>query len=139
LRTRSCDALDNPAAQHKNGRGFSSTSPHGLCAFELEHQAVNMNDIDRSKSRILRGMAISATAIGAVAVGAFAIGAVAVGAFAIGALTIRRLAIRGVVGTSAKFKSLEIQDLAVKRLHAAEVIVTDSLKVPGSNANPRIS
>jgi hypothetical protein len=42
-------------------------------------------------------------------------------------LVIGRLAIRRIVIESAKFKSLEIQDLTVKRLHAAEVTVTVSL------------
>jgi hypothetical protein len=40
---------------------------------------------------------------------------------------------------SGKLKSLEIQDLTVTRLHAAEITVSDSLKPPGSNVDPRIS
>jgi len=40
---------------------------------------------------------------------------------------------------SAKFKSLEIQDLTVTRLHAAEVTVSESLKLPGSNVDRKIS
>jgi hypothetical protein len=68
----------------------------------------------------LRGVAIIATAIGAVAVGAFAIGALAIG----------RLAIRRVFIERAKLKSLEINDLTVTRIHAAEVIVSDTLTLP---------
>jgi len=60
-------------------------------------------------------------------------------ATAIGALTIRRLAIRRVLVGSAEFKSLEIQDLTVTRLRAAEVTVTDSLKPPRSNVDHKIS
>jgi hypothetical protein len=67
---------------------------------------------------------------GVVAMIATAIGAVAVGVFAIGALAIRGLAIGRVVVGSAKFKSLEIQDLTVMRSHAAEVTVSNSLKLP---------
>src|ERR1700724_575176 len=110
---------------------YSATEPH--------HQAVNMNPMALSKSQILRATAISATAIGAAAVGAFAIGAAAVGGLAIGALAVRKLAIRGLLGRSAKFKSLEIQNLTVTRLRAGEVIVTDTLKAPGSTANPSLS
>ena len=66
---------------------------------------------------------------------ATAIGAVAVGAFAIGALAIGRLAIRRLAVANAKLKSLEIEDLTVKRRHAAEVTVSDSLKLPGYNAD----
>jgi hypothetical protein len=76
---------------------------------------------------------------GGVAMIAAAIGAVAVGAFAIGALAIGRLAIRRIQVESAKFKSLEIEDLTVTRLHAAEVIVRDSLKLPGSNVDHKLS
>jgi hypothetical protein len=78
-----------------------------------------------SKDLGFRGVAIVATAIGAMAVGA-----VAVGAFAIGALSIRRLAIRRVAIDIGELKSLHIQDLTVERLHAAEVTVSESLKVP---------
>jgi hypothetical protein len=70
---------------------------------------------------------------------ATAIGTVAVGAFAIGALAIRRLAIRRLVVDGAKFKSLEIQDLTVTRLHAAEVTVSDSLKLPEGNFDHKLS
>jgi len=53
----------------------------------------------------LRGVAIIATAIG-------------------------RLAIRRVFIERAKLKSLEINDLTVTRIHAAEVIVSDTLTLP---------
>jgi hypothetical protein len=49
------------------------------------------------------------------------------------------LAIRRVVVESAKLKSLEIQDLTVTRLHAAEVTVSDSLKLPGGDVDRKIS
>lgn len=43
------------------------------------------------------------------------------------------------VAPVAKLKSLEIQDLTVTRLRVAEVTVSDSLELPGSDDNPRIS
>jgi len=58
---------------------------------------------------------------------------------AVGALSIRRLAIRRILIESAEFKSLEIQDLIVTRLRAAEVTVTDSLTLPGSCVDHEIS
>jgi hypothetical protein len=48
------------------------------------------------------------------------------------------LAIRRIVIDSAKLKSLEIQDLTVKRLRVGDVTVSDSLKLPGSNVGPQI-
>jgi hypothetical protein len=86
---------------------------------------------DRSSSNHLdvRAVAMIATAIGAVAVGAFAIGALAIG----------RLAIRRVLIGRAKFKSIEIEDLTVTRLHFAEVTVSDSLKLPGSHGDRKTS
>jgi hypothetical protein len=78
-----------------------------------------------SKRQDLRGLAIIATAIGAVAIGAFAIGA----------LSIRRLVIRRVVIECGEFKSLAIQDLTVTRLRAAEVTVSDSLKLPVTDSS----
>jgi hypothetical protein len=69
----------------------------------------------------------------AVATIATAMGAVAVGAFAIGALAVGRLAIRRLEVEKAYLKSVEIEDLTVTRLHAAEVTVSDSLKLPRSN------
>jgi hypothetical protein len=59
-------------------------------------------------------------------------GAVAVGAFAIGALAVGRLAVRRLEVEKARLKSLNIEDLTVTRLHAAEVTVSDSLKLPGT-------
>jgi hypothetical protein len=88
-----------------------------------------MKKLHSSESLGFRGVAIIATGIGAVAVGAFAIGA----------LAISRLAIRRVLVESAKFKFLEIEDLTVTRLHAAAVTVSDSLKLPESNADHKIS
>jgi hypothetical protein len=79
-----------------------------------------MKEPRSSKPLGFRGVATIATAIGAVAVGAFAIGALAIG----------RLAIRRLSVESAKFNSLEIKDLTVMRIHAAEVTVSDSLKLP---------
>ena len=88
-----------------------------------------MKDLAGSKSLGFGGVAMIATAIGAVAVGAFAIGALAIG----------RLAIRRVLVDTAEFKSLKVHDLTVTRLHAAEVTVSDSLTLPGSNVNRAIS
>ncbi len=88
-----------------------------------------MKEIRSSKSLGFCGMAMIATAIGAVAVGAFAIGALAIG----------RLVIRRVLVGSAECKSLVIHDLSVTRFSAAEVTVSDSLKLPGSNADNKIS
>jgi hypothetical protein len=82
-----------------------------------------------SKAIALRNVAIGATAIGAAAVGAFAVGAFAIGALAIGRLAIRRLAIDRV-----RFKSVEIDELTVKRIHASEITVADSLHLPGSSS-----
>ena len=56
---------------------------------------------------------------------ASAIAAVAVGAFAIGVLVIRRLAIHHIDVGHAKFKSVEIQDLIVRRLRVDGVIVKE--------------
>jgi hypothetical protein len=84
-----------------------------------------MKDLNRSKRQDLRGLAVIATAIGAVAIGAFAIGA----------LSIRRLAIRRVFIECGEFKTLAIQDLTVTRLRAAEVTVSDSLKLPETNTS----
>jgi len=95
----------------------------------FERSRDSMKDFRSSTPLGVRGVALIATAIGAVAVGAFAIGALAIG----------RLAIRRVVVERAEFKSLEIRDLTVTRLHAAEVTVSDSLKVPGSNVDRKTS
>lgn len=79
-----------------------------------------MHDTDISNSSSARSGAM----IG------LAIGAVAVGAFAIGALAIRRLAIRRLLVGSAELQSLRIDDLVVTRIHAGEIIASDSLTVP---------
>ncbi len=79
-----------------------------------------MKELRGSESLSFRGVAMIATAIGAVAVGAFAIGR----------LVIRRLSVE-----NAKFKSLEIDDLTVTRLRAAEVTVSHSLDLPGGDAD----
>ena len=70
---------------------------------------------------------------------ATAVGAVAVGAFAIDALAIGQLAIRQDKIESAKINSLEIQDPAVKGLHAAEITVSDSLPLPRNNLDLEIA
>jgi hypothetical protein len=75
---------------------------------------------ESSKSMSLGGLTMIATAMGAVAVGAFAIGAFAIGRLAVGRL---------VVG-NVKFKSVEIETLSVSRLRAADVTVTNSVKLP---------
>lgn len=61
-------------------------------------------------------VAVGASASGASASGAFALGAFALGACAIGALAIRRLAVRSVAIGDARIRSLEIDDLSVRRL-----------------------
>lgn len=93
------------------------------------NSGLHMKDLTGSRRLGFRSVALIATAIGAVAVGAFAIGALAIG----------RLAIRRALVGNAEFKSLVIQDLAVTRLHAAEVTVSGSLNLPGDNADHRIS
>ena len=74
----------------------------------------------------------SAIAVPKLALIATAIGAVAVGAGAIGALAIGRLAIGRFAVQNGKFRSLEIDDLTVKRLHATEVSVSESLNFPSN-------
>lgn len=88
-----------------------------------------MKTLHRSENVGFGGAAMIATAIGAIAVGAFAIGA----------LAIWRLAIRRVLVDSVELKSLEVHDLTVTRLHAVEVTVSDSLKLPGSDRDHEIS
>jgi hypothetical protein len=51
---------------------------------------------------------------------ALALGATALGALAIGAVAIGRLAIGGLVVRKARFRSVEIDDLTVRRLHVLE-------------------
>lgn len=87
-----------------------------------------MKDQHNSQKQKMSGIALIVTAFGAVAVGAFAIGALAIGRLAVGRVTIDR----------AKLKSLEIGELTVKRLRAAEIIVSDTLDLPESGASPRI-
>jgi hypothetical protein len=65
--------------------------------------------------RAIEGMKLAAAKMGALAVGAMALGA-----FAIGAIAIGRLAIGGLAVRKAKFGSVEIEDLTVRRLHVLE-------------------
>jgi hypothetical protein len=51
---------------------------------------------------------------------ALALGAAALGAFAIGAIAIGSLAIGGLVVRKAKFRTVEIDDLTVRRLRVLE-------------------
>ncbi len=88
-----------------------------------------MKELGRSQGPTARAVAMIATAVGAVAVGAFAIGALAIG----------RLAIRRIVIDSAELKNLRIEDLTVIRLRAAEVVITDSLEVPGNDVQRKAS
>jgi hypothetical protein len=71
----------------------------------------------------------AASAVGAF-VGAVALGSVAVGAFAVGALVVGRLLIRHLRVDRGSFKSLDIQELTVRRLRAAEMTVTQTLQLP---------
>jgi len=88
-----------------------------------------MKERDRPQGRALPGMAVIGAAFGAVAVGAFAIGALSVG----------RMVVRRFLVGDAKFKSLEIQDLKVTRLHAAEIIVDTPLQIPTSGGQAKTS
>lgn len=74
----------------------------------------------------------TSVALPKIALIAAAIGAVAVGAFAIGALAIGRLAIRKLAVEHGRFKSLEIDGLTVRRLHAADVTISESLQFPSN-------
>ena len=56
----------------------------------------------------------------AMSAGAIAIGAVAIGAVAIGAIAIARVAIARMAVNKARFRSVEIDDLTVKRLRVLE-------------------
>ena len=86
-----------------------------------------MHEHIQYKSASTRSLAIAAAAVGALSVGALALGALA-----IGALAIRKLAVGRVAVGRAKFKFLEIDDLRVKRLSAAELTVDKSLRLPDS-------
>ena len=70
--------------------------------------------------------------LGAAAAGAFAMGAIAFSALAIGALAVGRMALGRVAVGKTKFKSLELDDLTMKRLRASEISITDSLDLPSS-------
>jgi hypothetical protein len=50
-----------------------------------------------------------------------------------------RLAIRRIVAGGADFTSLAIEDLTVIRLRAADITVSDSLKLPLSDVTPKVS
>jgi hypothetical protein len=63
---------------------------------------------------------IKSIKLSAAQMGALAVGAAALGAFAIGAIAIGRLAIGGLAVRKAKFGSVEIEDLTVRRLHVLE-------------------
>jgi|SRR5271169_2834028 len=65
-----------------------------------------------------------------VATTAAALGVAAVGAFAIGALAVRRLAIGRVRVGRAEFKSLEIEDLVVRRLQSGALVTKTSVYAP---------
>jgi hypothetical protein len=75
-------------------------------------------------------VSVGGAAAAATAIGALAVGAVAIGALAIGFLAIRRLRI-----DKASLGSLEIDDLTVNRLRAAEIIVTDALRLPTAHSS----
>jgi len=64
---------------------------------------------------IQRPPAVPAASLLGIAVGAMAVGAVAIGALAIG-----RLAIGGLVIRKARFRTLEVDELTVRRLRLAE-------------------
>jgi len=68
-----------------------------------------MRDIDRSRGR-RPALTISAIAVGALACDAIAIGALAIARLAISQLTVKK----------ARFRSVEIDDLTVRRLHVIE-------------------
>ena len=68
-----------------------------------------MRDIDRSRGRLP-----------VLTIPALAVGAIACGAIAIGALAIARLAIAEMAVKKARFRSVEIDDLTVRRLHVLE-------------------
>ena len=68
-----------------------------------------MRDTDRS------GGPLSARALPAIAVGALAFGAIAIGALAIARLAIRDMAVK-----KARFRSVEIDDLTVRRLRVLD-------------------
>jgi hypothetical protein len=81
-----------------------------------------MRDIDRSRGRP-SFLTVPAIAVGALAFGAIAIGALAIARLAIGELTVKK----------ARFRSVEIDDLTVRRLRVIDdgrnQIETESAKV----------
>ena len=87
-----------------------------------------MKERDRPEGLKLTGIAVIGAAFGVFAVGAFAIGALSVG----------RMVVRRFLVADAKFKSLEIQDLKVVRLHAGEIIVDTPLQLPAGGLGERI-
>jgi hypothetical protein len=77
-------------------------------ARSLSHEIERLQSAARRRARnaSLGEIGVAAGAVGALALGAFAIGALAIGAFAIGCLSVRK----------ARFRSLEIDELTVRRL-----------------------
>jgi len=77
-------------------------------ARSLSHEIERLQSAARRRARnaSLGEIGVAAGAVGALALGAFAIGALAIGAFAIGRLSVRK----------ARFRSLEIDELTVRRL-----------------------
>ncbi len=81
----------------------------GSCKAKPEHA----DDMAAAPNRArLPATRMAALALGAAAVGALALGAVAVGRLAVGGLTVRR----------ARFRSVEIEDLTVRRLRVIETM-----------------
>src|SRR4051794_18430890 len=81
-------------------------------------------DRRRAKANLVplrtRPLKVPAMSVGASAIGTAAISAIAIGAVAIGAIAIARLAIGRMSVNKARFKSVEIDDLTVKRLRVLE-------------------
>ena len=72
--------------------------------------------------------AVGAGAVGTLALGSFALGAIAMGAVAIGALAIGRLSVG-----KARFKSIDIDELTVRKLRMA-----DSLQLRDATETPAL-
>ena len=87
--------------------------------------------IDRGRRRAelvpvrTRPLKVPALSVGATAIGTIAIGSIAIGAIAIGAIAIARVAIARMSVKKARFGSVEIDDLTVKRLR----VLDDGAKV----------
>jgi hypothetical protein len=90
-----------------------------------------MKDIDRPSGRL------PAAAIPAVSIGVLACGALAFGAIAIGALAVARLAVRDLAVKRARFHSVEIDELTVRRLRVIEDAPQPSEAKPASTASSR--